>query len=195
MSNIYSAISSCMAEIGAVEKGQRNKQQGFMYRGIDDVMKALQPLLVKNKIFIVPEVLEKTREERKARSGGNLISTIMRVKYTFYADDGSSVSATVVGEGMDSGDKSANKAMSVALKYAILQVFCIPTEENDDPDADTPPPSEPMQQLTCKACSGLIKGGKKPDGTIITSEQMAGATGGLCRTCYKEEQRATGGDN
>ena len=33
---------------------------------------------------------------------------------------------------MDSGDKAANKAMSAAHKYALLQVFCIPTEEPKD---------------------------------------------------------------
>ena len=54
--------------------------------------------------------------------------------YTFYAPDGSNVRAVVVGEAMDSGDKSSNKAMSAALKYALLQIFRVPTE-SDDADA------------------------------------------------------------
>ena len=49
-------------------------------------------------------------------------------------------------EGMDSGDKATNKAMSIAFKYACFQVFCIPTEEMQDPDADTPDPIKPLQQ-------------------------------------------------
>lgn len=61
----------------------------------------------------------------------------MKVKYTFYAEDGTSVTATVTGEGMDSGDKSLNKAMSIAFKYACFQVFCIPTEEMVDPDGES----------------------------------------------------------
>ena len=108
-----------------------------MYRGIDDVMNALQPLLAKYHIFVVPEVLEQQREERQTARGGLLLYSICRVKYTFYAEDGSSVSAVVIGEGMDSGDKATNKAMSVAFKYACFQVFCIPTEEMKDPDAET----------------------------------------------------------
>ena len=44
---------------------------------------------------------------------------------------------------MDSADKSSNKAMSVAYKYAMFQNFSIPTEEMADPDADTPPESTP----------------------------------------------------
>lgn len=135
--NIYEAICNVMSEIGAIEKSKKNQQQGFMYRGVDDVMNALQPLLVKYKVFIVPEVLEQTREERTTKNGNTVIYSVCKVKYTFYADDGSFVQAVVVGEGMDSGDKATNKAMSIAFKYACFQTFCIPTEEMVDPDAES----------------------------------------------------------
>ena len=127
--NIYEAISRCMEEIGAVGKDAVNKQQGFKYRGIDAVMNAINPALVKNHIFIVPEVLEQQRQERTTNKGAVLIYSICRIKYTFYAEDGSSIEAITVGEGMDSGDKATNKAMAIAFKYACFQVFCIPTDE------------------------------------------------------------------
>ena len=142
--NIYETITAVMAEIGAVGKDSRNEQQRFMYRGIDAVMNAINPALIKHRLFVVPEILEQRREERLTAKGGNLIYSICTVKYTFYAEDGSSVSATVIGEGMDSGDKATNKAMSIAFKYACFQVFCIPTEEMKDPDAETPLPSKPV---------------------------------------------------
>lgn len=135
--NICTAINEIMAEIGAIGKTSKNTTQGFMYRGVDAVMNALQPAMVKHKVFVVPEVLEQTREERQSAKGGNLIYSILRVKFTFFADDGSNISAVVIGEGMDSGDKASNKAMSVAFKYACFQVFCIPTEEMKDPDAES----------------------------------------------------------
>ena len=134
--NIYEAISATMADVGAIGKDTKNTQQGFMFRGIDAVMNALQPAMLKNHIFVVPEVLEQTREERTTQKGATLIYSILRMKYTFFAEDGSSVSAVVIGEGMDSGDKASNKAMSIAFKYACFQVFCIPTEEMKDPDAE-----------------------------------------------------------
>lgn len=139
--NIYEAIADIMKEGYAISKSKRNQQQGFMYRGIDDVMNTFQPLMAERGIFLVPEVIDSTREERQTTKGGNLIYSVLTVKYTFYASDGSCVSATVIGEGMDSGDKASNKAMAVAMKYAMFQVFCIPTEEMQDPDAETPPPS------------------------------------------------------
>lgn len=133
---IYKAINGVMQDVGAITKEKLNKQQGFKFRGIDDVMNALYPAMVKHKLFVVPEILEQIREERQTKSGGNLIYSICKIKYTFFAEDGSNVSAIVIGEGMDSGDKATNKAMSIAFKYACFQTFCIPTEEIEDPDGE-----------------------------------------------------------
>lgn len=132
---IYQSIIAVMEDVGAIGK-EKKSQQGFMYRGIDDVMNALNPAFIKNKIFTVPQVLEQHREERTTAKGGLLIYSICKVKYTFYAEDGSSVEVVTIGEGMDSGDKATNKAMAIALKYACFQLFCIPTEEMTDPDAE-----------------------------------------------------------
>lgn len=142
--NIFETINAVMAEVGAVGKDSQNKQQGFMYRGVDAVMNALNPAFIKHKLFVTPEVISQKREERVTDKGKSLIYSILLVKYTFYAEDGSSVFVIVPGEGMDSGDKASNKAMSSAFKYACFQVFCIATEEMKDPDAETPPPSTPV---------------------------------------------------
>lgn len=142
--NIFETINAVMEEIGAVGKNSRNEQQKYMYRGVDDVMNALNPAFIKHKLLMVPEVVSQKREERQTANGKNLIYSVLSVKYTLYAEDGSSIYTIVTGEGMDSGDKASNKAMSVAFKYACFQVFCIPTEEMQDPDAETPPPSTPV---------------------------------------------------
>lgn len=136
MAEIYQAIIGVMSDIGAIGKGKYNSQQGFKYRGVDDVMNALQPSMVKHGLFVTPEIIDQKREERQTKNKGNLIYSVCTVRYTFYANDGSSVQCVVIGEGMDSGDKATNKAMSVAFKYACFQVFCIPTEEMKDPEAD-----------------------------------------------------------
>lgn len=182
MPKIYEAIAGAMSEIGAISKEKRNQQQGFMYRGVDDVMNALQPILVKYKIFIVPEVLEQTREERMTKSGSSIKYTILKVGYTFYTDDGSSVSTVVVGEGMDSADKSSNKAMSVAFKYACFQVFCIPTEEMKDPDEEMPEETIP-KHIICKKCGKEIKGIRGKDGTEYLPIEVARKMDGMCYTC------------
>lgn len=142
---IYELIGKAMAEIGAIGKDSYNSQQKFKYRGVDAVMNALNPVLQKYGLFVTPEVLSQVREERQTNNGGRLLYSILTMKYTMFAPDGSNVSSVVIGEGMDSGDKASNKAMSVAFKYAMFQLFCIPTEEFIDPDSETPPPSKPTQ--------------------------------------------------
>lgn len=180
--NIYEAISRCMEEIGAVGKDAVNKQQGFKYRGIDAVMNAINPALTKNHVFIVPEVLDQSREERTTKSGGALIYSVCRIKYTFYAEDGSCIEAVTVGEGMDSGDKATNKAMAIAFKYACFQVFCIPTEEMKDPDEETPDTEKPQfnpatpEQLRklnefIMAYAGMCKNTKESDVTDMLKKK------------------------
>lgn len=129
---IYTAIPRVMAEIGAIGKDRRNEMQKYSFRGIDDIYNCVQPALVKHGVFVLPEVIEQRREERTNKNGTTLLYTILTVRHRFVAQDGSHVACVTVGEAMDSGDKSANKAMSAAMKYAILETFCIPTEGDND---------------------------------------------------------------
>ena len=139
---IYDAILGIMEDVGAIGKDSKNEKQGYKFRGIDAVMNALQPALIKRRVIPVPTVIEQRRDERVTGSGSTMIYSTIKTRYDFIsAEDGSVLSATVIGEGMDTGDKASNKAMSVAFKYACFQVLCIPTEEMVDPDADTPEPS------------------------------------------------------
>jgi hypothetical protein len=91
---------------------------------------------------VLPEVLEDATENRETKSGGSLIYRVLRIRFNFIAEDGSSAACTVIGEGMDTGDKASNKAMAVALKYALTQMLLLPYDEVD-PDATTPEPSKP----------------------------------------------------
>ena len=143
--NIHTAMINAMGDVEAIAKSKRNQSQNFNFRGIDDVYNSMHAILAKHRIYTMPEVLEDRHEERTTKSGSSLIYRILKIRYTFITDDGSSMTATVIGEGMDSGDKASNKAMSVAHKYCLLQAFCIPTEDMPDPDAETPEPSKPAK--------------------------------------------------
>lgn len=170
---IYEAISNVMAEIGAIGKEKKNQQQGFMYRGIDDVMNALQPALVKHKVFIAPEVISEQREERQTQKGGILFYTRLEIAFKFYAVDGSFIETKVIGEAMDSGDKATNKAMSIGYKYACFQVFCIPTEEMRDPDAEVHEPAPKNIKNDNKSDKSRTANKEQPaPAPVLTSEQM-----------------------
>lgn len=132
---IYKALAAVNKQIKAIGKDRTNQQQGFKFRGIDDVMNELHSLFAANEIFILQTVNEVTVTERTNAKGTALFYVRINVTYQFTHSDGSHADITVYGEAMDSGDKATTKAMSIALKYALLQMFLIPTEEDKDPDA------------------------------------------------------------
>lgn len=134
---IHAAMVKVFRSIGAIGKDRKNEQQRYNFRGIDDMYNELHDHLADAGVYVIPMVLDERSEERQNKSGGVLIYRVLKVMYTFYAEDGSHISCTMIGEGMDSGDKAANKAMSAAQKYAFLQVFCIPTEEAKDSENDS----------------------------------------------------------
>lgn len=135
---IYAAIAGVIADCGIVGKNKVNKQQGFKYRSVDDVFNALHPALAKNKVVIIPTVVDRQCEEvGKTKNGTAILKVICKVKYDICAEDGSRVTSIIYGEGMDMGDKATNKAMAIAYKYLCFQVFCIPTEEMSDPDGES----------------------------------------------------------
>lgn len=144
---IYSAINAIQADLAktGISKDRKNQQQGYAFRGIDDVYTALAPLLAEHKVCIFPRVTERTCTERQSARGGLLFCTTVHCEFDFVsAEDGSTHTCITYGEAMDSADKSTNKAMSAAYKYACLQTFCIPTEGDNDADASTPGPRLPQ---------------------------------------------------
>lgn len=172
--NIYEALAKVLTMDYAVGKDEKNQQQGYKYRGIEKTVNTVKPLLAKVGVFYVPEVLNVEREERAGRNGGALIYSVLTVRYTFYASDGSSVSATVVGEGMDSGDKASNKAMSAALKYALGNVLNIPTEMIDS-ETDSPEPKarDKDRQKADKQKPPAAKPAENTDESFTEEEQAA----------------------
>lgn len=140
---IYGKIAAIMKETKAIAKCEKNQQQNFMFRGIDSVMNELHALFANNGVFILPETLEYNVSEKVTPKGTILYFTRAKIKFHFVAEDASEVCTINVGEAMDSGDKGMNKAMSIALKYSLMQMLLIPTKEDKDPDAVTPPETRP----------------------------------------------------
>lgn len=140
---IYKRMSDVMKDIGTIGKDQKNTAQGFKFRGIDQFVNTLYPALTKHSVFMTPRVTSATQEvkevERSSGKKGYDKHVNLLVEYDFYAEDGSKVTVgPIAGEGLDSGDKATNKAMSAALKYALIQTFSIPTEDMVDGDKDSP---------------------------------------------------------
>lgn len=152
---IYARMAAILDQLPAIGKDARNPNLNFNYRSVDAILNELNPLLAKHGVFMLPEVTELRLDTRPTRNSVANVA-IVTVAYHFTADDGTEVVATAVGEGQDSGDKAVSKAMTMALKTCLGQVFAISTDE--DPDGETvpvaPAPARPSAARSERAESG-----------------------------------------
>jgi hypothetical protein len=167
---VYSAIAAVQGAIAKDGIGKdRTNTQGvsFKYRGIDDVYNALAPILSENKLCILPRIMSKEVVERVSKSGGALFYTTVAAEFDLVsAEDGSKHTVSSYGEAMDSGDKSIGKAMSYAYKAMAFMTFCVPTEGDNDPDAQS-------HEVAPKA---TVKPQEAPQATEEWNLEKAGAT-------------------
>lgn len=144
---IVQALNAVMMDVQAVRKGDRNKEQGFNFRGVDAVVNAAGPAFRAHGIIPAPSVDEHWFESYNSKSGTPMRNTVVKVRYKLWGPDGGFMEVgPFLGEAADSGDKSVTKAQSVAYRVMLLQVLCIPTDE-PDPDAsvhERANPNEPQ---------------------------------------------------
>lgn len=127
--SIYQAISKISEEAGALAPESKGGVP-FAFRGIDGTVAHLAPFLLKYGVITVPKVID---HKVSLREVGNKAITQSEVttEFTFYAPDGSSISATTVGLAQDYSDRSAAQAQSVAFRVALLQTFALPTHSKE----------------------------------------------------------------
>lgn len=140
--SVVEALAAIIGEVGGIEKltpaeRQRRGMGGgetgisYAYRGIDQITAAVQPLLSKHGVVMVPFV---TASEVKEIQVNNRpwSDTFVTVKWSIYGPNGSMIEACTEGWGRDNSDKGYNKAMTGAFKNLLLRLLCI-----GDPDDDT----------------------------------------------------------
>lgn len=152
--SIHQALAAVMREVDAVGKGGFNKEQQYNYRGVDHVINAIGPAMRKHGVVgPLPELLELQLRDVRTSRDKPAREVTLKARYTFVGPAGDTLAVVVPGESMDVGDKGSAKAMSVAYRIALLQTFCIPTDE-PDPDSDentyerghNPPPGQLLPQ-------------------------------------------------
>lgn len=134
--SIGEAMVQVMQDVQAIRKtGTYDDNRGTKYnfRGIDEVINAVGPVLRKYGVRVIPQLLDRTLRDTKTGAGRDTREVLVTVEYTLKAPDGTFEVYVVPGESLDTSDKGTAKAMSVAYRILWLQVLCIPT---DDPDPD-----------------------------------------------------------
>lgn len=135
--NVIALMVEVMRYARAVPKDGHNASQNFNFRGIDGVLNSVGPAL--RTVGVVPVPTLVTMKRTTVSIGRNqtpMDSVYLEIDYRFYGPELDAISCLVPGTSMDSGDKAVSKAMSVAYRTALIQIFALPTMETD-PDAHT----------------------------------------------------------
>lgn len=134
---INEAMTLVMQDVQAIRKaGVYNDDRGTRYnfRGVDDVVNAVGPVLRKYGVRPIPRLIKRELRDTKTGAGRDTREVLVEVEYTLKAPDGTSDVYVIPGESLDVSDKGTAKAMSVAYRILWLQALCIPTDDVD-PDA------------------------------------------------------------
>jgi hypothetical protein len=125
---VVEALLAVMRDVKSIAKKDLNSHFNFNFRGIDTVLDVLGPVLRTHGVLPVPKLRTIHLPDTV---GGKANRVVVEVAYTFYGPRGDSIEAVVPGEAQDGQDKASSKAMSVAFRTVLLQMFAIPTGERD----------------------------------------------------------------
>ena len=125
--NVHQRLAAAMAEVDYIQK---EKKQGMNYTIVshDAVTAKVRPVLLKNGIVYYPVRCEHLHN-------GNRAECSLTVRFVNVDDPTDCFDVPTFGYGIDTQDKGPGKAMSYAVKYALLKALGL--ETGDDPDTES----------------------------------------------------------
>ncbi len=120
--------------MGYIQKRGKNELHDYSYAMAADIAGAIGDRLAALNVVLGRRNLSVKREKSQNGQG---VETVVEVTLDYEFIDGDSdeiLSVPSYGEGRDSGDKAPYKALTGALKYALIQTFLIAT--GDDPEEE-----------------------------------------------------------
>jgi len=119
-------LAAVQAEVDYIQK---EKKQGMRYSIVshDAVTAKVRPLMVKHGVLYYPSYM-------KMEQVGNRTQMQMSIRFVSIDDKTDYIDVVSAGYGIDEQDKGPGKAISYAVKYALLKTLGL--ESGDDPDED-----------------------------------------------------------
>src|SRR5229473_5686024 len=128
--NLREKFAEVRRRLGYVQKRGHNERHNYSYVTAADLAGSVGDILAELGVVVIPQLQSISTEP--PRSSSERIARIV-MNYRFVdARSGEELTVRVAGEGADAGDKAPYKAMTGALKYALLQSFLLAT--GDDPE-------------------------------------------------------------
>ena len=130
--NLRQKLAEVRRRIGYIQKRGHNERFNYSYVTAADIAGSVGDILSELGVVVIPCLENITYESAPGRGETTRMAQVV-MAYTFSdVDSGEEIVAKVAGQGLDTGDKAPYKAMTGALKYALLQSFLLAT--GDDPE-------------------------------------------------------------
>lgn len=187
LKNVYEAINHVMQQVGYVQK-ERGRDLPYTFASETAFIQAIRPHMVEVGLLVYPSsMIDLPAESFTSKKGATINITKLAMTYCFHhAPSGTFFFVNVIGKGMDSGDKDANKAMTAAFKYALRQTLMI--ETGDDPDKEESgkfergkPAERPLSPEWLKNSLAMKASGHSSDSASV--EQL-GLAMGMLEACF-----------
>lgn len=158
-----------------VPKGQENKFGGYKYRSCEDILNAVKPLLVKNKVaLMLDDDMVQIGDRYYIKSEAILIDA-ENIQDTYIVEGFAREEETK--KGMDSSQITGS-ASSYARKYALNGLFAI----DDAKDSDA------TNVKKCADCKKVIEGDDKFTGAQIAAASKKKFGKELCIECAQKQK-------
>jgi len=128
--NLREKLAEVRRRLGYVQKRGHNERHNYSYVTAADLAGSVGDILAELGVVVIPQ-LQSISTEPPRSSSERIARIIMNYRFVD-ARSGEELTVRVAGEGADAGDKAPYKAMTGALKYALLQSFLLAT--GDDPE-------------------------------------------------------------
>lgn len=136
--NIYQRMKLVMEKVSYVQKEDKKVNNQYTFVSHDAVTAKIRPALIEAGIVTVPRVVRHAQD-------GNRTEADIELDFVNVDKPEDKVTVAMFGFGIDPQDKGPGKAISYAVKYALLKAFSL--ETGDDPERDQIPHEKSIQSV------------------------------------------------
>lgn len=190
--NIYQRMHAVMGAVSYVQKEDKKVNGQYTFVSHDAVTAKLRPALIQHGIVTVPRVIKHTQD-------GNRTEVDIEVDFVNIDKPDERVTIPMFGFGIDPQDKGPGKAISYAVKYALLKAFSL--ETGDDPERDSIPHAKPEPAKTAQPdaagkkaleeCASLDELAAVWKGLAPAARATLGSVKDACKTRLMKQEEAT----
>jgi len=132
--NLYQRILAIMQDVPYIQKTEKKVNNQYTFVSHDDVTAKVRVALIAHGVLAMPTV-------ESNEFDGNVTKCNLTMRFINVDTPTEIIEVKSFGYGIDKQDKGPGKAMSYAVKYALLKALCL--ETGDDPERDTDTEAEP----------------------------------------------------